>query len=220
VVELPGAGSVDPAFSGDFGITNLRVFCYSDSAFTQGSCGNSTGQLNQYGLLMADGAAATVDFDDAVTSGDPDTDAGFLFNPTASSGATAETVVISPGTSRWFALKGNITGASSTPTIATKLIGDAAWLSRECNADNAKLLVGNCDYSVGTVDSGESFFSTRPDFIHATGSISADDGNVNDDFIWTDNATNTSQSVNSYNWMNGFLIPGLSNSGTAENLTL
>ncbi len=220
VVELPGSGSVDPAFSGDFGITNLRVFCYSDSGFSQGSCGNSTGQLNQYGLLMADGAAATVDFDDAVTSGDPDTDAGFLFNPTASSGATAETIVVSPGTSRWFALKGNITGASSTPTIATKLLGDAAWTGVVCNADNAKLLVGNCDYAVGGDTTGEAYFTTRPDMIHATGSISADDGNVNDDFIWTDNATNTSQSVNSYNWMNGFLIPGLSNSGTAENLTL
>jgi hypothetical protein len=52
-------------------------------------------------------------------------------------------------------------------------------------------------------------------YIFAT-TASATDAWDNDDFIWSGNSTNTSQSIVDYDWFNGFLVPGLSNSDTGS----
>lgn len=203
-----------PSDTTTFNITNFRVYCYSDASFSQGSCGSSSGQLNQFGLLVASGdtdVGFDSDGDGTVTDADPDVDVAILFNPTATSGATAEAVRISTGETRWFELKADVTGASSTPNISTKLFGDPAWVGVPCttdvNATSADMIVNPCD--------GKASFSAIAADVDALGT-SGDE----EDFIWSDNATNTTQSISSWSWFNGFLIPGLPTDATsAEVLT-
>ncbi len=200
-----------------FLVTSLRVFCYSDASFSLGSCGSSTGQLNQFGLLVADGAAANVDFSDGANGTDADSDFDVFFNPTATSGATPEAIRVSAGDTRYFELKGNVTGASSTPNISTKLHGDAAWIGVSCLDTNSDLTVSNCDYAVtpaGGVDSGSSFFTAEAALVSASVGTTTN-LNYEGDFVWSDNATNSTQSVFSHSWLNGFLVPGLPTSFTA-----
>jgi len=213
VTDYGGSGEVDEQ---TFRATNIRAFCYSDSGFSQGSCGSSTGQLNQFGLLVADGAAANVDFSDPADTTDADADFDVFFNPTATSGATPEAIRVSAGDTRYFELKANVVGASSTPNISTKLHGDAAWIAVSANPDNAKLTVSNSDYgSPGAVDSGESYFTAVASMV--SGSVGTTTSlNYEGDFVWSDNATNSTQGINSYSWINGFLLPGLPTSFTAS----
>lgn len=215
VVEIGGAGTV-PAHT--FKVTNFRAYCYSDSAFNNGSCGSASGQLNLGGLLIADGAAATRDFDasggDGLnTTADPDTDVPVLFNPAVGSGSTAEAIRIPAGESRWFELKADVTGASSTPSISTKLLGDAEWEGVECRVDaDSTTRAGNsvvaaCDYRNTDTEVAATFTGTAA-------LVDADSG-LEEDFIWSDNATNTSQAIAAWDWMNGYLIPGLPTVATA-----
>lgn len=215
VTEYSG-GDTDPAQ--EFLVTNLRAFCYSDASFSLGSCGSSNGQLNQFGLVVSNTSStettSTADFDDGVTTADPDVDFAVLFNPTATSGVTAEAIVIPAGETRYFELKGNVTGASSSPSIATKLNGDAAWIAVGCGETISASRNTN-DYSDYTVVPCEGSDHTgSPAFTAVAADV--DTGQHDRDFIWSDNATNTSQSINTASWMNGFLIPGLPTSATAS----
>jgi len=213
VTDYGGSGEVDEM---SFRVTNIRTFCYSDASFSLGSCGSSTGQLNQFGLLVADGAAANVDFSDPADTTDADADFDVFFNPTATSGATPEAIRVSAGDTRYFELKANVVGASSTPNIATRLHGDAAWIGVTSNADNAKLTVSNTDYSVvGAVDSGPSYFTAVASMVSASVGTTTN-LNYEGDFVWSDNATNSTQSIDSYSWVNGFLLPGLPTSFTSS----
>lgn len=211
-----------------FKATNFRVYCFSDSSFSQGSCGNSTGLLNQYSLAIADGT--NVDFEDGATTADPDVDIAVLFNPTASSGATAEAIRVPSGETRYFQLVADVTGASSTPNITTKLLGDSAWEEVACHDDlDNGLTVSVCDYtgpaagSAATVyNSGEATFTAPASEIDSDDSADTGGDSLGgqEDFIWSDNATNSSQALGSPDWMNGFLLPGLPTVSTgAENLT-
>ncbi|TSC89702.1 MAG: SpoIID/LytB protein [Parcubacteria group bacterium Gr01-1014_3] len=213
--------------AGVFRVTNLRLYCYSDAGFSQGSCGNSSGLLNQFGLAIADGT--NVDFEDVVSNADPDVDVAVLFNPTASSGATAEAIRISAGETRWFELKADVTGASSTPNISTKILGDAGWNAVHCDVAASENVVSACDYSpspnVGQAQAGR--FTATAALIDAVSAgtftatteatiVAGDD----DNFIWSDNATNSTQGIASDDWFTGFLLPGVpSVSTSAEVLT-
>ncbi len=217
VVEISGGGVV-PAHT--FKVTNFRVYCYSDSAFNNGSCGNSSGQLNFGGLLIADGNDANRDFnasggDGTNTTADPDTDVPVLFNPAVGSGSTAEAIRIPAGETRWFELKADVTGASSTPSISTKLNGDPEWQGVECRADAdstgghaGNSTVSACDYANTDTNSGAATFTGTAALVDA-------DSGLEEDFIWSDNATNTSQAIGAWDWLNGYLIPGLPTSATS-----
>ncbi|GEM_PF-214867 len=222
VQEYTGSADAETPVA-DFRVRNFRVFCYSDAAFSLASCGNSTGQLNQFELEVADEgntAAGGAAFEDGATTADPDVEVPILFNPTASSGATAEAIRIPEGTTRYFELRANVIGASSTPNIATKLLGDSAWQEATCHddADNS-LTVTVCDYTgpaagsaVTDYNSGEATFTAPAAEINADDSTDGDGTEVDggqDDFIWSDNATNSTQAIGSPTWMNGFLLPGL-----------
>jgi len=217
VTEISGGG-VEPSHT--FKVTNYRVYCYSDSAFNNGSCGNSSGQLNFGGLLIADGNAGNRDYgasggDGTNTTADSDVDVPVLFNPAVGSGSTAEAIRIPAGETRWFELKADVTGASSTPSIATKLNGDPEWQGIPCkeSADQASGTSGGvvaaCDYRFADTNSGATTFT-------ATAALLDGDNGLEEDFIWSDNATNTSQAIASWDWMNGYLIPGLPTSATAS----
>lgn len=206
-----GATEADQTFR----VTNFRTFCYSDASFSQGSCGSSTGQLNQYGLLVASENNASFDPDGDATNlnADADVDVAILFNPTATSGATAEAIRIPAGETRWFELKADAVGASSTPNISTKLFGDATWVGIFCEGDLAAAAT-SLDMIVTPCDSNSSFSAI------ASLVDTLDGSSDEEDFIWSDNATNTTQSISSWSWFNGFLVPGLpTDSTSAEVLT-
>lgn len=221
VTEYTGSADAEtPAAT--FRVTNFRVFCFSDASFSLASCGNSTGQLNQFELAVADEAntaAGGTAFEDGATTADPDVDMSILFNPVASSGSTAEAIRVSEGTTRYFELRADVTGASSTPNIATKMLGDAAWEAATCHddADNS-LTVSVCDYTgpvagsaITVYNSGEATFTAPAAEIDSDDSADVDGDGIggHDDFIWSDNATNSTQAIGSPAWMNGFLLPGL-----------
>lgn len=204
VVELADGGT-PPTFVNDFGVTNIRVICYSD-AYVTPACGNTNGLLNQFGLAIADGT--NVDFDDTVISTDPDVDVSVLFNPTATSGATPESIRIPAGSTYYFDLLGDIANATTTASISTKMFGDAQFAALNNDAG------GNG----GNGDDADNWTTGRYVFATTAANVDAWD---DDDFIWSGNSTNTSQSINDYDWFNGYLVPGLNNTdtGVAESLS-
>ena len=211
-VEYPGAGTVDPAHG--FQVQNIKVYCYSDSGYGQGSCGNASGLLNQYTLAVADDTAATLDFDDGTTSADPDVDASIYFNPTSTSGDNRTAIRIPAGETRYFEVRADISGASSTPTIAVKLLGDDGWVASNCYAETAALTVDICDAADSAADRVDTDATPASTFAGVASLI--DDNTDDEDFIWSDNATNSSQSPDSYHWFNGYLLPGLPSGSTAS----
>lgn len=228
VVELPDSvdgGSTDPTFINDFMVTNFKLYCYSDANFSIPSCGSwdNSGLLNQGGFAVANGAAGNVDPTatstdnaDIVNGPDPDQDFDVYFNPADSAqGSTQEAIRVPSGETRYFLLKADVTGASSSPSISLKMNGDATLAGLNDSADSMEAGSDPLDY---TTD-GDSWNTGR--YVFATTSANVDAWD-DDQFIWSGNSTNTTQSVNDYDWFNGFLVPGLSNSdvGDSETLTL
>lgn len=213
-ISTTSAGGTDVAKTGDdsaFRIRNLQLRCYSDE-FVTASCGNTDGLLNQFGLAIADGT--NVDFNDGVTAADPDVDVDVLFNPTASSGATAEAIRVPAGQTRWFDLIGDIANATGTASITVRMNGDATY----AGLNNSTKVDGNGGSCGGDLTcDGDNWTTGR--YVFAT-TASQTDAWDDDDFIWSGNSTNTTQSIDDYDWFNGFLVPGLSNTdtGTAESL--
>lgn len=209
--NTPGASATDPAF---MAVTDFRAYCYSDSGFSSGSCGSSTGQLNYGGLLVAsvDNASFDPDGDAANTEADRDVDVVILFNPVTASGSTAEAITIPAGETRYFELKADVLDATSsgTPTIAVTLLGDAAWTAVTCGDTGteryADYVVVPCENKDG--GTGTAAFTAEPADIDADA-----DG---DDFIWSPNSTNSSMSLNSASWLNGFLLSGLPSDSTSQ----
>lgn len=231
VNELPGGGEgVATDYINDFAVTNLQVKCYSD-AFQTAACGNSSGLLNQFDLAIANNAAGNVDFgstsvgtsyqassdgdsngDGQVIDGSPAVDAVVFFNPAASSGGTPERVGIPAGSTYYFELLGDIANATTTASISVRMQGDATFSAGIANNDPA----GSAADDI-TAD-GDNWSTGRYLFATAAGAVHEWDDNQ---FIWSGNSTNTSQSAADYDWFNGFLVPGLSNTdtGTAETLS-
>ncbi len=232
VSELPGiVGGNAPSFVNDFGVTNLVVKCYSD-AYTTGSCGNTNGVLNQYGFAVANGNGSDQDFgsttsdmttaplsgsngassgDGLVVDGSPAVDVPFHFNPTASSGATAEGIFIPAGQTRYFELVGDIANATTTSSITVKMNGDATF-SAGTISDN-----GTTGATAKNVSNADDWTSRNYGF--ATTAWATDSWQDNE-FIWSGDSTTTGQSIYAYDWFNGFLVPGLSNTDTGAAETL
>lgn len=213
-IATTSAGGTDIGHTGtdgSFRVRNLQVKCYSDE-FVTPSCGNTNGLLNQFDLGIANGNAGNVDFDSF------DEDSGIAstsvrFNPTASSGSTAEAIRVPSGSSLWFEVLGDISNASSTASIEVRMLGDATFAGLNDSADSMEAESDPLDY---TTD-GDNWNTGR--YVFATTAANVDSWD-DDDFIWSGNSTNTAQSINDYDWFNGFVVPGLSNTdtGTAESL--
>jgi hypothetical protein len=209
--EMPGDGNVDPEVS-DFRVTNFKVYCYDDSGFSSPSCGSwdNSGLLNQ----------GSIADDSTIASALPASNEHLIsvtFNPTDSTqGSTAEAIRVPAGGTRYFVLKVDVTGASSTPSIVVKMQGDAQFASLN---NSAKLdgRGGACGSDLTCA--GDDWDTGRYIFATTAANVNAWDDN---DFIWSGNSTNTTQSITSYDWFNGYLVPGLSNSdvGDTETLTL
>ena len=102
--------------------------------------------------------------------------------------------------------------------------GDSQYLRQYAVGDGLEVAGSVDDPINGLV--GDNFTNGQYGFA-TTASIvdeaeDADNDAKDNDFIWSDNATNTSMAIETYDWFNGYLIPGLSNTdqGVAETLTL
>ncbi len=200
--ELPGGGV---ASASAYRIDTLEVYCYDDDGFSNVACNafDSSGRLNQGGL-------AFTDFDDTDDTTEQPSEVGIRFNPTDSTGgSTAEAIVIPDGQTRYFALKGTVRGSATTTTgisAEAKLLGDATFTS----INNAALM--NFSGKDLTAE-GDSYSTGR--YIFATTAVNVDAWD-DDDFIWSGNSTNTAMSIHTYDWFNGFLVPGLPTTNAAS----
>lgn len=168
-----------------FAINNLQVRGYSDSAFSQPAYPNG-GLLNS-GLIGDSGG---------VTNDGPAL-YGIRFDPTAPT--ILEAIQVPAGSTRYFEFTGTVSNMSATSSSAViSLQGDASWLKGTNNHPD------NADNFTGPLAGNYAF---------ATTAINVDSGNEpHDDFIWSDNATTTS-GVATYDWFNGFVLPGLPPTG-------
>ena len=204
--ELPGGGvTVESTYR----ITTFQAYCYSDVNYTIGSCGSfdNSGLLNQGGLAFSD-------FDDTSDTAEHPSEASVLFNPSDSAlGSTAEAIRISTGETRYFALKGTVTGSATTTnglSATAKMLGDAAFASLNDGAN----VDGNGGACGGDITcAGDNWTTGR--YVFATTAANVDAW-PEDDFIWSGNSTNTTMSIVSYDWFNGYLVPGLSTTYTTS----
>ena len=214
-------GGVSPPVS-DFRITNYQLYCYSDAVFSVPSCPNSgtTG-----GLLNGSGVSDFSTMASSTNANNNDQEVSVWFNPSNPGSATKEAIYITGGDTKYFVLKGDITGASSTPSIVVKMQGDSQYLGLTGPQDGVDL-PGSTDTQAEQGVQGDDFTTGRYVFATTAAVVDVAEDAENDlkdnDFIWSDNATNTSMSINTYDWFNGYLVPGLSNTdvGVSETLTL
>ena len=207
--ELPGGGNQDPGVS-TFRVDTYQVYCYDDANFSSPSCGSTDNSGLLYGGGIADFSTIA-----STSAGSNEQIVSVRFNPTSLTNSTAEAITIPAGGIRYFKLTASVTGASSTPSIVVKMQGDATFAGL-----NDSTSLGDADTQGGDqTTKGDSFTNGRYVFATTAANVDAWD---DDDFIWAGNSTSTASSINTYDWFNGFLVPGLSNtdSGVSETLTL
>jgi hypothetical protein len=114
-----------------------------------------------------------------------------------SSSATAEAIQVPAGTTRYFELTGTVANMSATSsTVSVNLQGDLAYTAGTNNQNN-----DTADNFTGSSAGLYAFATTAAN-------VDTDTSSTGDDFIWSGNSTTTS-GVASYDWMNGFQVPGL-----------
>ncbi|MDO8467162.1 MAG: peptidoglycan-binding domain-containing protein [bacterium] len=200
-------------------VTNFDLYCYENAAFSVASCNtfDNSGLLNQGGLANAshDKLGLNNTNEGAYSSSSPSV--SVRFNPTdTTQGSTAEAIRLAAGETKYFVLQADVTGGTNTPSITVRMDGDATFASLNDSTDFGADATGeDKDFTNGhdNWSTGRYVFATTASIVDAWD---------NDDFIWSGNSTNTSQGISSYDWFNGFLVPGLSNSdnGATEVLTL
>ena len=141
-------------------VTSVNVFGYTDSAYSQPVSGvTSGGQLRSSDVSPA--ASGLVEL--VITN----------------SGGTATPLQVPAGTTRYFEVRGTVTGSATGASVSTQLEGDAAYPSL---APGLEGLMADA--------------------------VAVDADATHDDFIWSPNSTTTSATTNN-DWTNGFGVPGL-----------
>ncbi len=191
-----GGNTITPA---SFQVSNFQAWGYSDSAFSIPAYG-STGLLNSGDVLSASTSASGFAIDDSANQAGRFT---IFFNPVAGSGTTYEAIQVPAGQTRYFEVKATVAGVTSSTTLSTQLEGDIAAIYSESSAD--------------TFTTGNYSFATTAAFVASStiwgdgttgGIITSNGGELRNDFIWSGNSTTTS-GVATYDWLNGYLVPGL-----------
>jgi hypothetical protein len=171
-----------------YSITSLQVRGYLDSAFSQTAYSNG-GLLNSGSV--GDAGGVTNDGTNLYS---------VRFDPTTA--GTVEAIQVPAGTTRYFELIGTVAnmGATTTYTANVRLEGDAAYTAGACTS---------CD-TPGDTYTGAPLAATTGgmNYTFATTAANVDADATHDDFIWAGNATTTS-GIATYDFMNGFQIPGL-----------
>lgn len=144
-------------------VTNVNVYAYTDASYASAVSG--VGQNGQ--------------FDD--TNKNPDAN-GMVEIYAENSNGDASPLQVPAGTTRYFEVRGIVSGATTGSAVTTSLQGD----------------------------------SSLP-LTSLMGTFAEVDGAVQDDFIWSPNATTTS-TVSHEDWTNGYGIPGLPANGLMHTL--
>lgn len=152
-------------------VSSINLFGYTDSAYSQPIQGVTTGGQIQATNASTSYGVAAPNFD--------------IYPQTGAAAST--TVQVPAGQTRYFELRGSMTGVTTGASVITKLLGDNQY-------PNLGLGV-----FVAT--------STTIDTPNAAGNRF-----VADDFIWSPNSTSTS-GVGTVDWTNGYGLPGLPSSG-------
>lgn len=166
-------------------VDSLNVYAYTDSGYSTPVTG-----------VQADGAFL-------VTAADTENQNWASSNTQLDIGAettasASTTVIVPAGTTRYFALRGTITGSVAGSSVTTYMEGDSAAYSK---ADNP------------LVDILSSATTTYLAPYNATTTSAASAGLIagtHNDFIWRPFSTTTSQSNTANDYANGYGIPGLS----------
>ncbi len=153
------------ATSGNAQISAVNIFGYTDSGYSIPVSGVTSG-----GQLMASNAT-------------PGATTGLADIYVQNSSAVANPLQIPAGTTRYFEVRGTVSGASSSgATVQTQLEGDSAYPVMSA-------LMGN-----------------------ATGvGLNPIDADTNNDFLWSPNATGTA-TTSANDWTNGYGLVGLPSS--------
>ncbi len=212
----------------DFTITNLRFFGFTNSNFSGDCCSAQSGQLNN-GSTLASSAGNNSGID-AVRA--TSTDFAIYFNPAAPTSAAPEAVAIPAGSTYYFELRGDVSGADAGDSASVVLQGDNSWHGVGNTSggtmayDDAGFLAGAINYSFATtapiLDSAAGPGSAGEN-VGATGGNTSASG-AGADFIWSGNSTTTHSGASGNSgpdWYNGFVVPGLPATGaTAVTFTL
>lgn len=212
----------------DVTITNLRFFGFTNSNFSGECCSAQSGQLNNGATLAS--AEGNNDDIDAVRA--TSTDYAIYFNPSAPTSAAPEAIAVPAGSTYYFELRGDITGADTGDSASVVLQGDNSWYGVGNTSggtmayDDAGFLAGAINYAFATtapiLNSASSAGGAARN-VGATGGNTSATG-AGADFIWSGNSTTTHSGASGNSgpdWYNGFVVPGLPATGaTAVTFTL
>ncbi|MFA6272975.1 MAG: peptidoglycan-binding domain-containing protein [Candidatus Paceibacterota bacterium] len=170
-------------------VDSLNVYAYTDSGYTVPVTG-----------VQADGAflVTAMDLEGGVTGGNWASSNTQLDIGAETTASASTTVIVPAGTTRYFALRGTITGSVAGSSVTTYMEGDSAFYSK---ADNP------------LVDLLSSATTTYLAPYNATTSSAASAGLIagtHNDFIWRPFSTTTTQSNTANDYANGYGVPGLS----------
>jgi hypothetical protein len=206
-------------------VTNLRLYAFTDSNFSQGAY-SADGQLNNGGLFSEAGNPAPGQR--ATTS-----DFAIYFNPANPTSADPEAILIPAGSTYYFQLRGDFNGFNQSGDSATvQLMGDNYWVGYGPGPDTVGEDVANDGFLFGNDARKYLWAAAAPDLNASTTfageGVTGTKGNVDDthagvDFLWSGNSTTTHSGAaddSGPDWYNGFLVPGLSTTGAgAETFT-
>ncbi len=209
----------------DFTIQSLRLYAFTASNFSGGAF-SADGQLNNgTTFFSSEGGNDAVENDRATT-----TDYAIYFNPANpnNTGANSrEAINVPAGSTYYFELRGDVSGADTGDSATVQLMGDDRWHGFCDNAgvcQDAGFLAGSINYAFATtapfLDDGSVNVRSGGKNVGATGN-NADDNQSGDDFIWSGNSTTThsggGNDIMGADWYNGFIVPGLPSSGAQSN---
>ena len=157
------------SFASGGGVTNLKLYGYTDANYSLPVSGVSTdGAVNYAGQTQVSSGSATLEF-------------------TVTTGAGASTTIQVPaGATRYFELRGSVSGSQSGTSITTTLLGDAAFPNFPTGASDSLNFMANAASTTAFTNNG--------------------------DFIWSPNTT-TTPTRNGTDWTNGFGVTGLPSNG-------
>ena len=146
-------------------VTTVGLYAYADSSYSSSISGQGTsGQIGSSTDTHISGNA-------------------FVIEPASTP------VVVPAGQTRYFELRGTVTGVDTGDSIVTTLLGDAAYPT------------GSAEIPTG--------------FNVSTSSVATSSALGNDNFVWAGQST-TSSSYDDPDWSNGFGLPGLPSGGLIQ----
>ena len=167
-------------------LTNVNIYAYEDPAYTLAVSGvAANGAVNLYGQPL--GA-----FGDAANAWKTSS-TNFEFTVTDTAGAST-TLQVPAGATRYFEIRGTVTGSAAGASVVTTLVGDSAASFSGLDGIEA----GRLSNTLG---------STTAEALSTVGKAA---------FIWSPNSTTTATRGHD-DWTNAYGVPGLGSNGLIFN---